>query len=191
MSAPVNRDDSTRVGSPLTPLSGVVALLLLVFTPLNSKIAGTLWGLGFIFSIAIAWSRRPWDPADSVDHAARVWLVCTLVAFSCWASVMAIAGELFVPRSAELNTGARLFTGAIAALCLVRTMRKPGSRDALEWVVVAIALACVVSLFIPLSRGRDEGYPTNPIPWAGAIAIFTALAASWCFDQSLPPKLVF
>jgi O-antigen ligase len=173
-------------------LIAAVASLLLALAPLNSKIAGALWGLGFFAAAIFASTRRPWPPADSIDRAARLWLLCALIAWFAWAAVMAIWSELFAPKSAELNAGLRLAVGALTALWLVRVMRGPeaSSERFLSWIPASIAVACLVSLYIPFTQTRDH-YPSNAIPWAAAIAIWSCLSAAWALDRNLARWLRF
>lgn len=166
------------------------ALGLLALSTAHSKIAGTLWGLGFIFAAWLRFGTRSATAQtmnDPVSYAAVAWLrTCVLVAV-LWAGYTAFFGEFFKPQSSELNAGLRLVIGAIAVLWLLPHIRSDSSGRIYRSTQIALVLACTVALGFAVSLPRDS-YPTNVIPWSAGVAFVTILLAGSGLREAASPR---
>lgn len=174
---------------PFSTILTVGALCLLALSSLNSKIAGVLWGLAFIIGGAVAYRRRPWPAPDTIDQAARLWVLATAGAFVCWVATAAIWGELLPPQSAEINAGARLLTGALAALWLVRSGLIAGHRRGADIITVSLVVSCAMAAAYSLATPDREHYPSNAIAWAASIGFFAVLLATRASDRTASTRM--
>jgi len=159
---------------------------LLALCTLNSKIAGVLWGLGFIAAAVFAYRTRPWQSPSSsrIDQAAQIWVWSAAGALGCWVAVAAIWGELFPLRSGEINSAARLFTGALAAYWIVRSVPPRVSMAISPSAIsLAIAIACVLAAFVSALTTARDGYPSNVIAWSSAVALLACLLIAPVIDR--------
>jgi len=158
-----------------------LALLLLAFASLNSKIAGVLWALGFVTGAVLVWRRRPWPPPDVIDRAALLGLMCVTYALVCWLALALMRGELFPPLSAEPNSGVRLVLGALAGLWLVRVaFRKPARLD--QGIASVVALAVLMAAILSLLTPRDR-LPSNAIAWASSMGFLACVLIGVAIDR--------
>ena len=162
-------------------LMGFVALLLLALASLSSKIAGTLWALGFIAGAVLAWRRRPWPQPDAIDRAALLGLMCVSYALVCWLALAVMRGELIPHLSAEPNSGLRLVLGALAGLWLVRVaFRKPARLD--QGITSAVALAMLIAALLSIVTPRER-LPSNAIAWASSMGFLACVLIGAALDR--------
>jgi O-antigen ligase len=160
---------------------GFVALLLLAFAGLSSKIAGILWALGFMAGAVLSWRRRPWLPPDAIDRAALLGLMCVSYALVCWLALAMMRGELIPPLSAEPNSGLRLVLGALAGLWLVRVAFRTPSRLELG-IIPAVALAALIAALLSLMTPRKL-LPSNAIAWASSMGFLACVLIGAAIDR--------
>ncbi len=159
-----------------------IALSLLALSTAHSKIAGTLWGLSFLFAARLRLKARhnPVQPLrDPVSYAAKLWLLTCLFVAIFWMMHAFIFNELFKPQSSELNAGIRLVIGALAVWWLIPHLRNDDAARVYNSTNVALTLACTLALVIALYLPRDN-YPSNALPWSAGIAFLTALLTGSC-----------
>ena len=160
------------------------ALVLLALSTLNSKIAGTLWGLTFIVTAILAARARPWPAADALDRIARLWVIATMLGLTCWIASAAFWDELYPQHSAEINAGLRLVTGALAACWLTRVVRFAPSAWASHALTVALSIACVVALLVMQLIQERDYLPIHAIAWASGIGLIIVLLAARAADSN-------
>ena len=165
------------------------ALGLLALTSLNSKIAGVLWGLGFIISGWIAYRRRPWRAPDLIDDAARIWVIAMAGTLACWVATAAIWGELIPIQSAEINAGARLLTGALAGWWITRVVLTRPDRRIADAITVAMVVACVMAAVLSLMLSDRDHYPSNAIAWAASIGLLAVLLVPYATDRRISSQI--
>lgn len=180
---------------PITPSSirpahaaAGLALCLLGLSSLNSKIAGTLWGLTFIITAILAIRQRPWPASDALDQTARVWVIATALGLGCWIASALIWNELLHQHSSEINAGIRLLTGALAAYWLTRVVRLPASAGGTQAVTLALAIAAIIALAVAQMITDREQLPSNAIAWAAAIGLITVLLVARVTDFTQPTR---
>ena len=161
-----------------------VALVLLALSSLNSKIAGTLWGLTFIGTAILAARQRPWPVADTLDQIARVWLVATALGLTLWIVSAAIWNELYPQYSSEINAGIRLVTGALAAYWLTRVVRFRRSATGSLAITVALSVASLVALVVAQLAHEREQLPSHAIAWAAAMGLIITLLVARAADST-------
>lgn len=161
-----------------------VALVLLALSSLNSKIAGTLWGLAFIVTAIIAARQRPWPISDALDQIARVWLVATALGLILWIVSAAIWNELYPQYSSEINAGIRLVTGALAAYWLTRVVRFRRSATGSHAITVALSIASLVALVVAQLAHEREQLPSHAIAWAAAMGLIIVLLVARAADST-------
>lgn len=160
-----------------------IGLGLLALSSLNSKIAGVLWGLSFIVAGVAAHRTRPWLNPNPIDQAAQTWLWSAAGALGCWVAAAAIWGELFPLRSGEINSAARLLTGALAAYWIVRSTQRASWTISPGVISIAVAIACVLAAFVSALTTDRERYPSNAIAWSSAVALLACLLAAQVIDR--------
>jgi len=160
-----------------------LALLLLALCTVHSKIAGVLWGLGFLFAAWLNFRRRPSPIQDAVTRAAKTWLLSCALALAIWVFCAAQFNEVFRPESSELNVGMRLVVGALAAGWLVKRLKTRSPDHALVAIDAALTVGCIIALLMALSLERID-YPSNAIPWSAGIAFWMILLAGAALRQS-------
>lgn len=140
----------------------------LLLSSLSSKALGLAWllvcGLGVV-SWAANWRMVHRHPIPSWIN---VWLVCTGLALALKIGLTAHWSDPWGERHGEL----RMFLGALAAfglLCL-----QPLPRKALLLCAYALSLSSLIGLVWVSLYGR-HAVPTHPIPWAGSLAMVSAL----------------
>lgn len=180
---------------PITPSSirpahaaAGLALCLLSLSSLNSKIAGTLWGLTFIVTAILAVRLRPWPASDALDQTARIWVIATTLGLGCWIASAIIWNELLHQHSSEINAGIRLLTGALAAYWLTRVVRLPASARGTQAVTLALAIAAIVALAVAQTITDREQLPSNAIAWAAGIGLVTVLLVPRVTDFTQPTQ---
>lgn len=140
----------------------------LVLASLSSKALGVAWVLLVIlgFAVWIKNCRRINEVA--IPRWVLVWVFCTLIAMTIKLILTAYWSDPWGERHGEL----RMFLGALAAyglLCL-----QPLPRKALLQFAYALSLSSLIGLFWVSLYGRNA-VPTHPIPWAGSLAMVSAL----------------
>lgn len=161
-----------------------MALVLLALSSLNSKIAGTLWGLTFIGTAILAARQRPWPVSDALDQTARVWLAATAFCVILWTASAAIWSQLYPQHSSEINAGIRLVTGALAAYWLTRVVRFRRSASGSHAITVALSIASLVALVVAQLAHEREQLPSNAIAWASAMGLIIVLLVARAADST-------
>jgi FtsH-binding integral membrane protein len=160
------------------------ALALLALSTLNSKIAGTLWGLTFIVTAILAVRARSWPASDALDRIARLWVIATTLGLTCWIVSAAVWDELYPQHSAEINAGLRLVTGALAAYWLTRVVRFAPSARASHALTLALSIACVVALLVAQLIHERDRLPIHAIAWASGIGLIIVLLVARAADSN-------
>ncbi len=154
-------------------------LILLVATPINSKLAGACWLalclLGF-------WSFK----YDSTHGPTAEFSAAKMLVFSCLAALALRAitqfywGDSWGDRHAEF----RLLFGALGLLGLVHYARF--TRDQLKWLGYALVLASWASFGLMLVYGAGRS-PTNQIPYAASMSLLVCVVLALTLSASLQP----
>ena len=162
-----------------------IALLGLgiALSPTHTKIAGAAWMLICIAG-AVAFFRRPPPvlPAtpDAVGAASRAWVVACLVS-----AVLATGVWLYWPDPPDtLHAEFRLLLAAAATHQLILRASDPEKWRAVT--LPATALACAAA-FLMIAVLQDRmAMPSNPIPWAGAMALLVCVSLPPVFAGDVP-----
>lgn len=142
--------------------------LALLGSPVNSKAMGLTWVL-LVLAGAWGWINRHDTATPKADYPwAKVWLVCVTAALLIKTVPMLYWSDPWEERHGEL----RLLFGACALYALLRTTNL--TRNTLIMLAHALTLSSALGLAWVIVWGR-EGAPTHPIPWAGAMAMVSAL----------------
>lgn len=156
-------------------------LMALSLSSVSSKLAGSAWLFLVAAGLVVAWQAKAVDPCakNAATQWALVWLVCAALALVFKAVPMLYWHDRWDERHAEI----RLLLGAVGtyALCRWRPTFSCAQQMAVAW---AMSVSCAWALLLVLVEGRD-GLPTNAIPWAAGMALFSACLLAW----SLAPNL--
>lgn len=171
-----------RIRSVL-PLWVVGLCLVLVATPLSTKVAGVAWAGIVVWGAATAIRRWRLPRRDALASgtdttawpAARAWLIGTGLALT----LSSIEAVIWPAPFDELNAQLRLAMAGAAVAVLVRS----GS-SLREWrrqVLVALAASCGVALvlmgtlFLANPALARDMLPANALPWTLAVAFSICL----------------
>ena len=159
-----------------------IVLILLAFSTAHSKIAGVLWGIGFLIGAWLEFKVRPAVIHDPVTRAAKLWFLICVTVLGIWMFCAFVFNELLHPQSAELNAGMRLVVGAAAVWWVVRRLGASAGGVA-AGINVALVVGCGVALIIALYEDRVT-YPSNAIVWSAAIAFWLTVLCGESIRQS-------
>jgi O-antigen ligase len=150
---------------------GVFVLLsLLVFSPLNTKVAGVLWFFTLLIALGLALTHRSAPVSTGpVVQAARLWLLYMLGATLLWWTSAWIWNDPWAQGSADLHSAARLLSAALAAWTILRLAPGRVELPSSASLVLAVSLACLSAYILSLLITREH-YPSNAVPWAAGIA---------------------
>lgn len=149
-------------------------LLLLIFAPASTKMAGTGWFLLVCMGVWTCW-RRPVIPADSPElevlySGARYWLYFCLAAFLFKAVGMIYWGDPWGTRHFDF----RILLIALSLHALVTRIRL--TRVQIEWLVIALSLASLSAITVSYLHAQYEWpTPSNRINWAGGLAMLACV----------------
>lgn len=146
---------------------GLLLSLALLMSTLNSKAMGLAW---LLLVLAGAWAfiqNRPM-PSPMADARAVLWLSLCASALLIKTAAMVHWNDPWGERHGEW----RLFIGALAVYALLRWSRL--TRTSLVMMAHALTLSSAAGLAWVAAFGRDA-VPTHPIPWAGAMAMISAM----------------
>jgi O-antigen ligase len=170
---------SLRARGPETWIA--VLGLGIALSPANTKIAGAAW-LFICIAGVIAFFKGP-EPAgsDRRDAASKAWAVaCTVTA------VLASVVALYWPdRPDTLHAEFRLLLAAVATHQLIR--RTPCPEIWRAYTLPAVALASVAALGIIGTAQDRMAVPSNPIPWAVAMALLLCILLPPVLGGACPP----
>ena len=164
-------------------LAGGLAMLawaLLVLSPTQTKLAGLLWLFLCLWAFALA-IRHPQHLPTPTRQAALRWLAATSITLGTWLLMAMYWHEPCCKPSTELNSGMRLWLGALAACFWAKHWRPIP-----EWqsrINHGLAWACVSSLAIAIVMDRGE-LPSYPIPWSAAVAMLLAVLLPQALDAN-------
>lgn len=157
-------------------------LLLLVLTPINSKLAGACWLALCLFGV---WSfkRVSAQPLTSEFYAAKGWVFACLSALALRAVTQFYWGDSWGERHAEF----RLLFGALGLLGLVHYVSF--TSDQLKWLRYALVLALWTGFGWMIVFGAALA-PTNQIPWGASISLLVCVVLALTFSASSEPLLM-
>lgn len=162
-------------------LAGALPMLawgLLVLSPTQTKLSGLLWLILCLWAFTLAFRFPPAAPTPS-RQVALGWLLACSITLGAWFIMSVYWQEPCCKPSAELNSGLRLWLGAMAAYLWVRHWHPiPAWRPLINH---GLALACISSLVIALVMDRGE-LPSHPIPWSAAVAMVLTLLLPQALD---------
>jgi hypothetical protein len=143
-------------------------LAALGLSSLHSKAIGLAWVL---LVLAGAWeciqNHRGLRPNAS-ESLLKAWLWITLAALFAKTLPMVYWADPWGERHGEL----RLFLGALALYALARWQGL--KRDTLTRIAYALSISSATGLIWVVIHGR-ENLSTHPIPWAGSMAMTSAV----------------
>jgi len=148
----------------------------LSISSLNSKAAGLAWLLLLLCGLGLAIRQKFCVDFFKMEGAsvAKTWLI-----FSVVACLLKLIPTIYWHDSwAERHAEIRLLAGALGTYALCRWDGiSMGQHRAMAW---AVSISCALALALMLFSVR-EAAPTNPIPWAAAIA----LCSAWLLPMAL------
>lgn len=159
----------------------MLAWVLLVLSPTQTKLAGLLWLILCLWAFAMA-IRHPQQAPAPTRQAAWRWLGACSVTLGSWLAMSVYWHEPCCKPSAELNSGLRLWLGALAA-CFWASHWQP-IREWRSRINHGLAWACVSSLVIAIVMDRAE-LPSYPIPWSAAVAMVLTLLLPQALDANV------
>jgi O-antigen ligase len=154
-------------------------LLLLVLTPLNSKLAGACW---LALALLGAWSflRGSAKRTTSDFDAAKGWVFACLLALALRAVSQLYWGDTWGERHAEF----RLLFGALGLLGLAHCACF--TRAQLKWLGSALVLALWAGFGLMLLFGAGRA-PTNQIPWGASMSLLVCVVLALTLNASSEP----
>jgi O-antigen ligase len=163
-----------------------IVLLLLVLTPINSKLAGACW---LSLSLLGIWSFKnaPVQGATVEFSAAKGWFFACLSALALRAVPQFYWGDSWGERHAEF----RLLFGAFGLLGLVHYARFTSAQ--LKWLGYALVLALWAGFGWMLFFGAALA-PTNQIPWGASMSLLVCVVLALTFSASskrMPVRLFY
>ena len=170
---------------PLAPTDWLAYGILpfLVFSLTVKSVIGFFWFglliLGAYYRYRLGWrqslSNRP-SPNDPIDTVVYGWLATCLMALGLKAIPMIYWSGPWQERHAEW----RLLLGAIGLYWLWHCKRLP--RSWAVWVGHTLSLACVSAFILTATLGSNAA-PTNRIPWAAGVSLFSLVLLTWSFGE--------
>lgn len=154
-------------------------LVCFCFSSLDSKAAGLAWLSLLFIGIAVSVRQRFMDSTFANNSASdsRLWFIVTVIALFLKAVPTLYWQDGWAERHAEI----RLVLGAFGAYAICRWGSFNISKH--QVMVGAASISCALALLLMLVDVR-EAAPTNPIPWAAAIALLSAwLLPMACSNQ--------
>ncbi len=151
-------------------------LLLLVLSPINSKIAGASW---LALSLLGAWSFKRGSAQELTTEffVAKGWVVACLAALAIRAVTQFYWSDSWGERHAEF----RLLFGALGLLGLVHYTRFTSVQ--LTWLGYALVMASWVGFGWMVALGA-EGAPTNQIPWGASMSLLVCVVLALTLSAS-------
>lgn len=161
-------------------------LLLVVISPASTKAAGAAWFVCIIWSFWIAYSKPKLEARTpstrAIYHATDLLLWWFALAF-----VIRTIGQFYWWDNWEYrHFDARMLFTAFTLHLLVRRLR-PTLKVRSE-LVIALGLTCIPALFVTLNYIHGLKIPTNIIPWAYGMALFSLVLASMQFAPNSNEK---
>jgi O-antigen ligase len=164
-------------------LSAVLSLLawvLLLLSPTQTKLAGLLWVILCLWGYALAF-RHPQQYPTPTRQAALRWFAAANITLVSWLSMSFYWNEPCCKPSAEVSAGLRLWLGALAAFLWAKHWRPmPKWQNRINH---GLAWACISSLVIAIVMTRGE-LPSYPIPWSAAVAMMISLLLPQALDAT-------
>lgn len=156
-----------------------ILLLLLVSSPVNSKIAGACW---VFFCVLGIWSFKFGTSQANItaNSAAKVWFSACLLALTLRALPQFYWGDSWEERHAEV----RLLLGALGLLGLVHYGRFTTGES--RWLGYGVVLATWAAFCLMVFWGLTY-VPTNQIPWGASIALLVCVVLPLVVDPSPLP----
>ncbi len=161
-------------------------LLLLVLSPINSKIAGASW-LALSLLGACSFKRGSAQELTAEFSAAKGWVFACLAALAIRAVTQFYWGDSWGERHAEF----RLLFGALGLLGLVHYARFTSVQ--LTWLGHALVLALWAGFGWMLVFGAALA-PTNQIPWGASMSLLVCVVLALTLrasSQLLPVRLFY
>lgn len=162
----------------LTGVLPMLAWILLVLSPTQTKLAGLLWVILCFWAVALA-LRHPPQASTPTRLAALRWLAACCITLGTWFVMSVYWNEPCCTLSADVGSGLRLWLGALAAYLWARHWAPLP-----EWknrINHGLALACISSLLIAIVMDRGN-LPSYPIPWSAAVAMVLCLLLPQALD---------
>lgn len=153
-----------------------ILLLLLVFSPVNSKIAGACWLLFFILG-ARSFKLGKHQGNTTAYSATKIWLMACLLALAFRSAPQFYWGDSWQERHAEF----RLLIGAIGLVGMANYFRLTIHES--RWLGYGVILAIWFGFFWIIFLGWEHT-PTNRIPWGASMAFLVCLALPFVFDST-------
>lgn len=154
-------------------------LVCFCFSSLDSKAAGLAW-LSLLFVGIASVVRQSFAGStfkNKKEDDLKLWFILTVIALLLKAVPALYWRDSWAERHAEI----RLVLGAFAAYAICRWGSFNKSKH--QVMVGAASISCAWALLLMLVDVR-EAAPTNPIPWAAAIAVLSAwLLPMACSNQ--------
>lgn len=148
-----------------TNLLNLLLFVALALASVSTKWAGAAWLLLLVWGLAVGWrSARVLTPID-IQSSATAWLLVCALALLVRAVPVMFWNDPWAERHAEF----RLLLGALGIWGLTR-----GKGVSTAWALHGLAIAGGFGLGLTLWDGRGS-LPTNPIPWAGGLAMMCLL----------------
>jgi O-antigen ligase len=146
----------------------IALLAALALSSLNAKAIGLAWVLLILAGLWEWIQNHKGLRPNTSETWLKAWLWITLAALLSKTIPMVYWADPWDERHGEL----RLFLGALALCALARW--KSLTRDTLSNIAYALSISSAVGLIWVLLYGRAN-LSTHPIPWAGCMAMTSAL----------------
>ena len=164
----------------LPGLLSLLAWVLLVVSPTQTKLAGLLWVILCLWGFALAFRHPPQNPTPTRQAALR-WLAAASIMLASWLSMSLYWRDPCCKPSAEVSAGLRLWLGALAAYFWAKHWQPiPKWQSRINH---GLAWACIASLLIAIVMDRGD-LPSYPIPWSAAVAMVLTLLLPQALDAS-------
>lgn len=151
-------------------------LLLLVLSPASTKVAGAAWVIAILWSLWLA-QTQPKLPADTLAVQTLYHATDFILWFFVLAFVLRTIGQAYWWDNWEYrHFDARMLFTAIAMHIFVRRIAFSTKRR--NELVLALTLSSLTSLYVIFEYFRIRTPPTNIIPWAYGMMLFSILLAS-------------
>lgn len=174
------------------PMLGIAVLAAVTISPLNTKIAGVAWVLLLLWALVV-WHHRDkcriGSSRGTLNQSSLIWL-CALLIYAATQLAMTWGWHTSCCRyTSEVNSFLRLLTSAVATVILVRHLLP--WRDMKHHVNCSIVAALGIGCLLSAVMGRD--LPSNPIPWAGAMAFLVCVLLPHAWDErnSVPQRWLY
>lgn len=168
------------------PLWIMVLALSLALSSLNSKAMGLAWVLLVLYGAWIGFLNRGHISTTANYPLAKAWLVVATAVLAVKAIPVFYWSDPWGERHGEL----RLLLGALSSYALL--CYQCLKRQKLSLLAHSLTISSAAGLLWVIIHGRDA-VPTNPIPWAGSMAMVSAflLALSLKSDYSSSYKRIW